>query len=119
MGLKRIGFISFLAFGAEAIFATLAFGQGEPPTPPQTGAPTEAPPKEASPAAPMATPQEPPPQGQAATIAPVTAPEPFDPLGSAGARAVGLAPPGTSTSNFMDTRLTWTFGDDDFTHPTG
>ena len=32
---------------------------------------------------------------------------------------MGLAPPGTNYSNFMDTRLSWTFGDDDFLHPTG
>ncbi len=40
-------------------------------------------------------------------------------LGTAGARAVGLAPAGVNYSNFMDTRLTWTFGDDDVLHPTG
>ncbi|MFO0676346.1 MAG: hypothetical protein U0169_07420 [Polyangiaceae bacterium] len=39
--------------------------------------------------------------------------------GSAGARAAGMAPPGTRSSDFMDTRLTWTFGDDDFLHKTG
>ena len=39
--------------------------------------------------------------------------------GSAGARAVGLAPAGVNHSNFMDTRLTWTFGDDDFLNKTG
>jgi len=43
----------------------------------------------------------------------------YDQTGSAGARAVGMAPPGSPTGNFMDTRLTWTFGDDDFLHPTG
>jgi hypothetical protein len=44
----------------------------------------------------------------------------MDPTASAGARAVGMAPPGFgSTGNFMDTRLTWSFGDDDFLHPTG
>jgi hypothetical protein len=37
----------------------------------------------------------------------------------AGARAVGLAPPGVNYSNFMDTRLAWTFGTDDVLHPTG
>ncbi len=37
---------------------------------------------------------------------------------TAGARAVGLPPPGTR-GDFLDTRLTWTFGDDDFLHPTG
>ena len=40
-------------------------------------------------------------------------------LGSAGARSVGLPPPGTNVSSFMDTRITWTFGDDDVLHPTG
>jgi len=39
--------------------------------------------------------------------------------GTAGARAVGFAPTGVNYSNFMDTRLTWTFGDDDVLHPTG
>ena len=39
--------------------------------------------------------------------------------GSAGARAVGYAPAGVNYSNFMDTRLTWTFGDDDILHATG
>ncbi len=43
----------------------------------------------------------------------------YDVVGTPGARAVGLAPPGTNYSNFMDTRLSWTFGDDDFLHPTG
>jgi hypothetical protein len=43
----------------------------------------------------------------------------YDTTGTAGARAVGLAPPGTRSGDFMDTRLTWTFGDDDFLHPTG
>ncbi len=38
---------------------------------------------------------------------------------TAGARAAGTAPPGANTGNFMDTRLTWTFGDDDFLHKTG
>ena len=36
-----------------------------------------------------------------------------------GARAVGLAPLGVNPSNFMDTRLSWTFGDNDVLHPTG
>ncbi len=42
-----------------------------------------------------------------------------DTTGSAGARAVGMAPPGVNPGNFMDTRLSWTFGDDDFLHRTG
>jgi hypothetical protein len=44
---------------------------------------------------------------------------PVDATGQAGARAVGTAPPGTNYGNFMDTRLSWTFGDDDFLHKTG
>jgi hypothetical protein len=40
-------------------------------------------------------------------------------LGTAGARAVGYAPSGVNYSNFMDTRLTWTVGDDDILHQTG
>jgi hypothetical protein len=55
--------------------------------------------------------------GQPVEVTPTT--PSYDPLGSAGARAVGLAPPGTRSGDFMDTRLTWTFGDDDFLHPTG
>jgi hypothetical protein len=43
----------------------------------------------------------------------------LDTTGSAGARAVGMAPPGVNYGNFMDTRLSWTFGDDDFLHRTG
>ncbi|MCA9585346.1 MAG: hypothetical protein KC657_08310 [Myxococcales bacterium] len=38
---------------------------------------------------------------------------------TAGARAAGTAPPGARSGDFMDTRLTWTFGDDDFLHKTG
>ncbi len=41
-----------------------------------------------------------------------------DITGTAGARAAGTPPPSPS-GNFMDTRLTWTFGDDDFLHKTG
>lgn len=42
-----------------------------------------------------------------------------DASGTAGARAAGTPPPGTGGGGFMDTRLTWTFGDDDFLHKTG
>lgn len=41
-----------------------------------------------------------------------------DVAGSAGARAAG-SPLLNPSGNFMDTRLTWTFGDDDFLHKTG
>ena len=43
----------------------------------------------------------------------------FDPSGTAGARAAGSPPAGVEGRGFMDTRLTWTFGDDDFLHKTG
>jgi hypothetical protein len=44
---------------------------------------------------------------------------PVDASGTAGARAAGTPPPGSGAGGFMDTRLTWTFGDDDFLHKTG
>jgi hypothetical protein len=60
------------------------------------------------------------PPGEPATTPPLGPTDPgYDVLGTAGARAVGMAPPGTRAGDFMDTRLTWTFGDDDFLHPTG
>jgi len=43
----------------------------------------------------------------------------IDATGTAGARAAGTPPPGVTGQGFMDTRLTWTFGDDDFLHKTG
>jgi hypothetical protein len=46
-------------------------------------------------------------------------PPPYDTTGTAGARAVGMAPPGANHGNFVDTRLSWTFGDDDVLHKTG
>lgn len=59
-------------------------------------------------------------ESDAGAAADAAAPEPaLDTAGTAGARAVGMAPPGKSQGNFMDTRLTWSFGDDDFLHPTG
>jgi hypothetical protein len=42
-----------------------------------------------------------------------------DSAGTPGARAAGTAPLGVEGRGFMDTRLTWTFGDDDFLHKTG
>jgi hypothetical protein len=57
--------------------------------------------------------------------APAPAPPPsdkdvdVDTAGQAGARVVGLPPPNVNYSNFMDTRLSWTFGTDDVLHPTG
>jgi hypothetical protein len=110
------------------------------PPPPPPGAPAPAPPVlPAPPAAPvLPAPPAPPParfytwepvappppappggaQGEPSTVGATPAPG-YDVLGSAGARAVGLAPPGTRPGDFMDTRVSWTFGDDDFLHPTG
>lgn len=61
---------------------------------------------------------------QGATVSTGTQPTtpttpPVDAAGTAGARAAGTPPPGTGAGGFMDTRLTWTFGDDDFLHKTG
>jgi hypothetical protein len=63
-------------------------------------------------------PGEPGAAGATGTAAGTQAPG-VDAAGTAGARAAGTPPPGTGTGGFMDTRLTWTFGDDDFLHKTG
>jgi hypothetical protein len=46
-------------------------------------------------------------------------PTPAVDQGSAGARTAGMLPSDVNYGNFMDTRLTWSFGDDDFLHKTG
>lgn len=79
-----------------------------------SGAFAQEPPAQPLPALPPFPPPPPPPP----VPVPVAVPA-YDVTGSAGARAVGMAPPGTNPSDFMDTRLTWTFGDDDFLHSTG
>jgi hypothetical protein len=79
-----------------------------PPPPPQTAA-TQ--PGQQQPTAAPSQPAETKPERGAATDELV--------LGSAGARAAGLPPAGVNYSDFMDTRLTWTFGDDDVLHQTG
>jgi len=86
-----------------------------------TGAATTSPASTAAvPPAPPLTPAPAPSSASAPASDADSAPDPgYDVLGQAGARAVGMAPPGTRPSDFMDTRLTWTFGDDDFLHPTG
>lgn len=76
---------------------------GEDPAAPATPPPPAQPPSEPKPAAPPA--KEPPSSDALAT-------------GTAGARAAGSAPPGVG-AGFMDTRLSWVFGDDDFLHKTG
>jgi hypothetical protein len=92
-----------------------------PPPPPPPPAPTTNPPtppngdtNPAGPTPPNGTPTPTPTPGQGEPT-----PPPIDISGTAGARAAGSAPPGASTGGFMDTRLTWTFGDDDFLHRTG
>jgi hypothetical protein len=103
---------------ALGIVGTALAQQPPPPAPP-------SPPPPATPAPPPgpttltwstypAPPAEPEPTTAGAS------PDPgYDVLGTAGARAVGLAPPGTRPGDFMDTRVSWTAGDDDFLHPTG
>ncbi len=80
-----------------------------------------APPPGATPATAWPTSQAPPTDASADASADANNPAipNYDTLGSAGARAVGLAPPGYRPGDFVDTRLTWTFGDDDFLHKTG
>ncbi|WP_394841661.1 hypothetical protein LZC95_31885 [Pendulispora brunnea] len=136
----RITFIAPFAFSALCMLVTTSVhaqttgtpDSTPPPLPPANG--TNAPSGTSSPQqqtqAPAPSTQPTP--GPTAPSSPPSAPTPGgidnqapkDPqtdllLGTAGARAVGLAPPGSNPSDFMDTRLTWTFGDDDFTHKTG
>src|SRR5689334_12549232 len=90
------------------LFPAIAYAQNDPPAAPATGPATlPALPAAAAPPAPAAPAADP-------------EPEPaLDSAGAAGARGVGLAPPCTKSGDFMDTRLSWTFGDDDFLHRTG
>lgn len=101
-----------------------------PPAPAPAAAPPTPAPAPALPSTPSdGAPTTPAPAAAAgATVDPNAPPLPppvnpndpgYDVLGSAGARAVGMAPPGYRAGDFMDTRLSWTFGDDDFLHPTG
>lgn len=105
---------SFLLTAAFLLAAPrLALAQNDadagalPPLPPGDAA---KPPPDAKPA-----------PSDAAPVSPDKAPDAATDLqlGSAGARAAGLPPPYSNISNFMDTRLTWTFGDDDVLHRTG
>jgi hypothetical protein len=90
-------------------------------TPNGTGAaPATGPANGTAPGADQGVPTAPP--GTVGTPANGTAPGldlGVDASGTPGARAAGTAPLGVSGSGFMDTRLTWTFGDDDFLHKTG
>ncbi len=91
----------------------------EPP-PPRDGEPPREPTMPAPVSDPKAQPTPATPAGASPTPA-ETKPIENDPTltGTAGARAAGTPPPGTNYGNFMDTRLTWTMGDDDFLHRTG
>ncbi len=126
------------SFTIATLAPTLAGAQAPAPAPapapaaaPAPPAPVLAPlPPPPNPSDGPASPAPPPPPSAVspATAGPpgIQAPPPdlatnpgYDVTGTPGARAVGLAPPGVNYSNFMDTRLAWTFGDDDFLHPTG
>jgi hypothetical protein len=124
-----------------AIFASVGTASAQQPAPPPPAAqpappppapppPAPPPPAPAGPTPPTASPFPAPPPplnttwpGGAVAAPTIAAPsdtaQPYDVTGSAGSRAVGLPPPGTNTSNFMDTRLTWTWGDNDFLHSVG
>jgi len=130
--------LAWLAAPAVLLVPALSFAQTTPPaggTTPTTPAPgTTATPNGTAPgaagtgAAGGTTPStdQGTPSGPPAAIAPAPAaiaPAPTDATdlsGTAGARAAGSPPPGAADGKgFMDTRLTWTFGDDDFLHKTG
>ncbi len=139
----RIGFVGW-ALSALTLFApTTALAQQpaptgsatntNPPTQPAAGQPGGTAPTPAAgggqtgngaPADPNAA-QQPGTAGASGTLptgdGTATPPQtpPVDVTGTAGARAAGTPPPGSGSGGFMDTRLTWTFGDDDFLHKTG
>jgi hypothetical protein len=128
--LLPISVLSALSFSAAAASAQdpaapapppPASAQPAPAAPPPTAPLSPALPASPAPASPNVAPAAP--ETATATDAPSDANNPalpnYDTLGSAGARAVGLAPPGYRPGDFVDTRLTWTFGDDDFLHKTG
>ncbi len=114
-------------------YAGTAEAQPTPPTTPATP-PTTTPADPTAPTTPTTAPGDKPKvdvgAGGGVTLAPTLAPEDKpkeepksdqrvpDIAGSAGARAAGT-PTLSPSGNFMDTRLTWTFGDDDFLHKTG
>ncbi len=113
-----------LVLASFAVVGT-ASAQTDPGQPAQPGALAPLPPAPPPPPPPPPAPWPPPPPPYAEpSVAPTITPpadpvQPYDVTGSAGSRAVGLPPPGTNFSNFMDTRLTWTWGDDDFLHSVG
>jgi hypothetical protein len=142
MRLSSLPLLSAAALASLAVTPAIAFAQTQPPpsaapttAQPQTPAttpPSGTTPSGTTPSGTTPAPSEPATgtaagQGEvttpaaAATATPATPPAepPVDATGTAGARAAGTPPPGASTGGFMDTRLTWTWGDDDFLHKTG
>ncbi len=103
------------AFSAVTVLLLPGLAYAQPQTDPAAPA-ADAP--GATPAAPFPAAAPPPPGTPTDPAAPVSD-APFDATGTVGARGIGLAPPGTKAGDFMDTRLSWTFGDDDFLHRTG
>jgi hypothetical protein len=94
------------------------------PTPPSSSAPSGTTPAGTAPGTPGTTPANGEPTGAAGTATGGAttngqAQANIDLSGTAGARAAGTPPIGVDGRGFMDTRLTWTFGDDDFLHKTG
>ncbi|MDB4942688.1 MAG: hypothetical protein JWP97_2222 [Labilithrix sp.] len=100
--------------GAAPATGGVQFGTGTAPSATGTVTPTT------DVGAPTTSPSAPTVGMQPATAAPAATIDPaVDNTGTAGARAAGTPPAGVEGRGFMDTRLTWTFGDDDFLHKTG
>jgi len=125
-------YLAWLAAPALVVLPATALAQAQPtPAPGSTSTPTTGTPAAGTGAASSTTapvePAAPTATGAASGTAPAPAPDaPVTPAtpsvdlsGTAGARAAGSPPPGAEGRGFMDTRLTWTFGDDDFLHKTG
>ena len=116
-------FLPSCAFLLASFFAAAAVNaqpeEPEEPPPPAPAEPEPPPPAPEPPPGPE-TSEQPPATGPVET-APKTAPiAPPTPVPSeAEATAAQPVVPPRAHSDFMDTRLTWTFGDDDFLHQTG
>jgi hypothetical protein len=116
--LLRASIATALVFAGSSSFAQTPPSSPQPTTPSGTapGTTTTTPPGTAPTTDPAAATL---PTGQPAPATTPPAEPAVDVTGTAGARAAGTAPPGAGGGGFMDTRLTWTFGDDDFLHKTG
>jgi hypothetical protein len=124
--LRRSGFgakSSICLFTFAALLAAPA-AHAQKTDPKATTAPAATPPATTPPTTPAAATDANAQAGAAATVGvgsqTTTPAPPVDATVTAGARAAGTPPPGAAEGRgFMDTRLTWTFGDDDFLHKTG